>query len=273
MIKLYRMTTIERIDWQQSNIINNTGTPKPMASSHINDKNTKLYSFSSSDANRHNNINRSNSNVSRTCLNNGTGDSGHDTSPFTIMVTNGHVTNGGGSIAHHTKTSQKNNNGLHHNSSKHMHSSPNIWTTSTSRSSSKSNFTSGTNDFHYIQASDINGGKSATLPNGSTSKLLPYDDQSNKQVSECPRPEYHLQSHHLFISTFPPHPFPFTSPTQYSRVSTIWFRQFNVRRIDDESTRQFWPQVHRVQFEFSVFFLLFWRIHRINAMTTSKSWN
>lgn len=139
----------------------------------MNDKNSKLYSFSSGDE-RH--ISRSSSNVSRTRLNNGVDDSGHDTSPFRIMVTNG-AANGGG---HHAKTSH---NGLHHSSSKHMQSPPNIWTTSTSRSSSKSNFTSGSNDFHYIQASDING-KSTTLQNGSTSKLLPYDDQSNSQVSE-----------------------------------------------------------------------------------------
>lgn len=132
-------------------------------------------------------INRSSSNVSRTRLNNGSGDSGHhDTGPFKIMVTNG-VANGA-TVHHTTNTSQRNNNGLHHSSSnKHMQSSspssppPNIWTTSTSRSSSKSNFTSGSNDFHYIQASDING-KNTTLQNGSTSKLLPYDDQSNSQV-------------------------------------------------------------------------------------------
>lgn len=134
----------------------------------MNDKNSKLYSFSSGDE-RH--ISRSSSNVSRTRLNNGVDDSG----PFRIMVTNG-VANGGG---HHAKTSH---NGLHQSSSKHMQSPPNIWTTSTSRSSSKSNFTSGSNDFHYIQASDING-KSTILQNGSTSKLLPYDDQSNNQVS------------------------------------------------------------------------------------------
>lgn len=147
-----------------------------MASIHMSDKNPKLYSFSSGDE-RH--ISRSGSNVSRTRLNNGVGDSGHDTSPVKIMVSNG-VANGG---VHHTKTSHRNNNGLHHSSSKHMQSPPNIWTTSASRSSSKSNFTSGSNDFHYIQASDING-KSTTLQNGSTSKLLPYDDQSNTQVSE-----------------------------------------------------------------------------------------
>lgn len=147
-----------------------------MASTHVNDKNSKLYSFSSGDE-RH--VSRSGSNVSRTHLNNGAGD---DSGPFKMMVPNGGATNG--SVQHHTNnTSQRNNNGLHHSSSKHMQSPTNIWTTSTSRSSSKSNFTSGSNDFHYIQASDING-KSTTLQNGSTSKLLPYDDQSNKQVSE-----------------------------------------------------------------------------------------
>lgn len=64
---------------------------------------------------------------------------------------------------------------------------PSIWTTNTSRSSSKSNFTSGSNDFHFLQASDINNTtKSSDVQNGSTSKLLPYaDDQSNAQVSEA----------------------------------------------------------------------------------------
>lgn len=78
-------------------------------------------------------------------------------------------------------------NGVHHSNGK-IHTSdslnPSIWTTNTSRSSSKSNFTSGSNDFHFIQASDINTTKSGDVQNGSTAKLLPYgDDQSNNQVS------------------------------------------------------------------------------------------
>lgn len=78
-------------------------------------------------------------------------------------------------------------NGVHH-SNGNIHKSdslnPSIWTTNTSRSSSKSNFTSGSNDFHFIQASDINTTKSGDVQNGSTAKLLPYgDDQSNNQVS------------------------------------------------------------------------------------------
>lgn len=58
---------------------------------------------------------------------------------------------------------------------------PNVWTTSTS--SSKSNFTMDTNEFQYIPGGvhDISS-KNLTLANGSTAKLLPADDQSNKQV-------------------------------------------------------------------------------------------
>lgn len=74
-----------------------------------------------------------------------------------------------------------NNGSIHKNNNHHM---PSIWTTNTSRSSSKSNFTSGSNDFHFIQASDINTTKGSDIQNGSTVKLLPYgDDQSNAQVS------------------------------------------------------------------------------------------
>lgn len=79
-------------------------------------------------------------------------------------------------------------NGMHHsngNSHKNGSINPSIWTTNTSRSSSKSNFTSGSNDFHFIQASDINTTKNSDVQNGSTAKLLPYgDDQSNNQVSK-----------------------------------------------------------------------------------------
>ncbi|XP_055323808.1 sodium- and chloride-dependent GABA transporter 1 isoform X1 [Sitodiplosis mosellana] len=89
--------------------------------------------------------------------------------------------------SHHRRT----NGGMHHSSngsSSHKSSNsinPSIWTTNTSRSSSKSNFTSGSNDFHFIQASDINTTKSSDVQNGSTAKLLPYgDDQSNNQ-SKC----------------------------------------------------------------------------------------
>lgn len=59
--------------------------------------------------------------------------------------------------------------------------SPTVWTTTTS--SSKSNYTTGTNEFQYIPAGvhDIST-KSLQLQNGSTAKLLPSDDQSNKQV-------------------------------------------------------------------------------------------
>lgn len=87
--------------------------------------------------------------------------------------------------SHHRRA----NGGVHHSSSNGSNShksnsiNPSIWTTNTSRSSSKSNFTSGSNDFHFIQASDINTTKSSDVQNGSTAKLLPYgDDQSNNQV-------------------------------------------------------------------------------------------
>lgn len=92
---------------------------------------------------------------------------------------------------HHHNNSHNNNNnrranGMSNNGSIHKnnHHTPSIWTTNTSRSSSKSNFTSGSNDFHFIQASDINTTKGSDIQNGSTAKLLPYgDDQSNTQVS------------------------------------------------------------------------------------------
>lgn len=75
-------------------------------------------------------------------------------------------------------------NGSNHHMTKINSLNPSIWTTNTSRSSSKSNFTSGSNDFHFIQASDINTTKNSDVQNGSTTKLLPYaDDQSNSQVS------------------------------------------------------------------------------------------
>lgn len=77
------------------------------------------------------------------------------------------------------------NNTNNHHVNKSNSLNPSIWTTNTSRSSSKSNFTSGSNDFHFLQASDINTTKSSDVQNGSTSKLLPYgDDQSNAQVSQ-----------------------------------------------------------------------------------------
>lgn len=63
---------------------------------------------------------------------------------------------------------------------------PNVWTTTTS--SSKSNYTTGTNEFHYIPGvAAVNGvhdisAKNLQLQNGSTAKLLPSDDQTNKQV-------------------------------------------------------------------------------------------
>lgn len=69
----------------------------------------------------------------------------------------------------------------HKNNALHSNGKTSIWTTNASKSSSKSNFTSGSNDFHYIQASDIHT-KGSPVQNGSTAKLLPYDDQSNSQV-------------------------------------------------------------------------------------------
>ena len=60
---------------------------------------------------------------------------------------------------------------------------PSVWTTSTSNS--KSNYTTGTNDFQYISAGvhDIST-KTLQMQNGSTAKLLPaVDDQTSKQVS------------------------------------------------------------------------------------------
>lgn len=64
--------------------------------------------------------------------------------------------------------------------------SPTVWTTTTS--SSKSNYTMDTNEFQYIPGGvhDISA-KNLTLQNGSTSKLLPIDDQSNKQVINSPK--------------------------------------------------------------------------------------
>lgn len=63
--------------------------------------------------------------------------------------------------------------------------SPAVWTTTTS--STKSNYTTGTNEFQYISGGsggihDINSLKNMQLQNGSTVKLLPADDQTNKQV-------------------------------------------------------------------------------------------
>lgn len=60
--------------------------------------------------------------------------------------------------------------------------SPTVWTTTTS--SSKSNYTTGTNEFHYIPGAGVHdiSTKALQLQNGSTVKLLPSDDQTNKQV-------------------------------------------------------------------------------------------
>lgn len=129
--------------------------------------------------------------------------------------------------SHHRRA----NGGMHHSSngsSSHKSNNsinPSIWTTNTSRSSSKSNFTSGSNDFHFIQASDINTIKSSDVQNGSTAKLLPYgDDQSNSQVS----------LNHIFSSFFSlflhilknhvdhPHPNPWPTHTRVN-VSVTWY--------------------------------------------------
>lgn len=63
--------------------------------------------------------------------------------------------------------------------------SPTVWTTTTS--STKSNYTTGTNEFQYISGGGIHDMSSSIknmqLQNGSTAKLLPADDQTNKQVS------------------------------------------------------------------------------------------
>lgn len=57
---------------------------------------------------------------------------------------------------------------------------PSVWTTNY-----KNNYSSATNDFHYIPTNDINSTSRSTIHhNGSTSKLiLPADDEKNKQVS------------------------------------------------------------------------------------------
>lgn len=70
--------------------------------------------------------------------------------------------------------------------------SPTVWTTSTS--SSKSNYMMDTNDFQYIPGGvhDISA-KNLTLQNGSTAKLLPMDDQSNKQVRYNNTRDYGMQ--------------------------------------------------------------------------------
>lgn len=87
-----------------------------------------------------------------------------------------------------TSSYRQTDNSNNYNGSNHMTKknslNPSIWTTNTSRSSSKSNFTSGSNDFHFIQTSDLNTTKNSDVQNGSTAKLIPYaDDQSNSQVS------------------------------------------------------------------------------------------
>lgn len=58
---------------------------------------------------------------------------------------------------------------------------PSVWTTNY-----KSNYSSATNDFHYIPSNDNNStSRSTTHHNGSTAKLiLPADDEKNKQVSQ-----------------------------------------------------------------------------------------
>lgn len=57
---------------------------------------------------------------------------------------------------------------------------PSVWTTNY-----KNNYSSATNDFHYIPSNDNNStSRSTTHHNGSTAKLiLPADDEKNKQVS------------------------------------------------------------------------------------------
>lgn len=57
---------------------------------------------------------------------------------------------------------------------------PSVWTTNY-----KNNYSSATNDFHYIPSNDnTSTSRSTTHHNGSTAKLiLPADDEKNKQVS------------------------------------------------------------------------------------------
>lgn len=58
---------------------------------------------------------------------------------------------------------------------------PSVWTTT----NYKNNYSSATNDFHYIPSADnTSTSRSTTHHNGSTAKLiLPADDEKNKQVS------------------------------------------------------------------------------------------
>lgn len=57
---------------------------------------------------------------------------------------------------------------------------PSVWTTNY-----KNNYSSATNDFHYIPSNDnTSTSRSTTHHNGSMAKLiLPADDEKNKQVS------------------------------------------------------------------------------------------
>lgn len=80
-------------------------------------------------------------------------------------------------------------NNMERNDRNHPH--PNVWTTSTS--SSKSNYTIDTNEFQYISgAAHEMSSKNHTLQNGSTHKLLPADDQANKQVMIDEFMSYHI---------------------------------------------------------------------------------
>lgn len=111
---------------------------------------------------------------------NNTNDSGSRQSSQ-LSITSSHHRRPNG--LHHSNSNSSSNHHRHVNKNNSLN--PSIWTTNTSRSSSKSNFTSGSNDFHFLQTNDINTTtKSNDVQNGSTSKLLPYaDDQSNTQVS------------------------------------------------------------------------------------------
>lgn len=84
------------------------------------------------------------------------------------------------------KNEQHTNNGTKNNQNSKLRresTNPSIWTTNTSRSSSNSNFTTASNDFHFVQASDIDNSKGIDVQNGSTTKLLPHaDNQSSNQV-------------------------------------------------------------------------------------------
>lgn len=86
------------------------------------------------------------------------------------------------------------NNGLnnHHNHHHHHHHNgtdklsneqsnfpPTIWTTSASHKSNN-NYTTDTNDFQYVPSSEIS--KNNVTQSNSLSKLMPIDEDTNKQV-------------------------------------------------------------------------------------------